>query len=268
MSNEKTMTTIKRIHWKPVAQRMIAERAVELLRANENISDMEAVRQAMRYCLPESEWRHLTTISEVKWFPGMKAELMRETPVTYAEQKIIPQVVPQVERQHVEHVNKEKLMESLSTELLLTELLKRLVTQSSDTRIRDIAREEANAVLDRRLPGALPPDSYRAPLADIVDDTPAAAPKHKVCIIGLENRQRSMLEDEYKGIVRFHFLSGSEGGNRIKSTVNLMDFTVKTHWTKGTLGSTKGWPNFTSSTGGMDTIRRLLNERFKISGNK
>jgi hypothetical protein len=196
----------------------------------------------------------------------LKAELMAAEAQQFAESKITPQVNPQIERQHVEHINKEQLMGSLSTELLLAELMKRLVQSSSDEHIRTIARDEANAVLDRRLPGVLPPDTYSLPVKDFVEEVETAqVAKHKICIIGLENRQQSILEDEYKGRVRFHFLSGAEGATRIKNTVKLMDFSIKTHWAKGTLGSTKGWENFTSSTGGMDTIRRLINERFKFN---
>jgi hypothetical protein len=57
--------TIKRIRWNPITQRMLAEKAVELLKNNTAASDIDAVRRAMKFCLPQAEWRDLTTLGEV-----------------------------------------------------------------------------------------------------------------------------------------------------------------------------------------------------------
>ncbi len=153
-------------------------------------------------------------------------------------------------------------IEDVSTADLLAEFVKRLAPMLDPNYIREIARDEANKVLEARIPGMLlQPDDIHI---EEVEKKPNAKLLH-VCILGLEGIQKEAMRREYGSVIDFHFLDGSEGVNRIKSTCERMDLTVRSRWCKGNLGSTQGWPKFSSAeAGGLDTIKRLINKRFNL----
>lgn len=246
----------KRIFWKPDQWQAVAKRSYIIRKdALFKGSDVEAVRIAQREVLPVELHRNLISMAEVARIPGMWDELRTQG---YAQdQGAISPMVPPEQRQAILSVS------DISTPDLMAELMKRIADVMNPDYIRAIARDEANAVIERRIPGILPPDP--GPVVDEVAE-PKNERKYRVCVLGLMGSQQETLKRNYGRLIDFHFLSGSEGANRIKATVERMDFTVRSKWCKGTLGSTSGWPNFSSAgDGGMETIMRLINGRFKLN---
>ncbi len=153
-------------------------------------------------------------------------------------------------------------LEDVSTADILAEFVKRLAPLLDPSYIREIARDEANKVLEARIPGMLlQPEDIHVEEAEKKTDVKLL----HVCILGLEGMQKEALRREYGSVIDFHFLEGNEGVNRIKATCERMDLTVRSRWCKGNLGSTQGWPKFSSAEGGgLDTIKRMINKRFKL----
>jgi hypothetical protein len=251
MNEAKKRIFWKSEHWQAVAKRSYIIRKDPLFKG----SDVEAVRIAQREVLPAELHRNLISMAEVARIPGMWDELRAQG---YAQdQSIINPVIPAEQRPAILSVS------DIPTGDLMAELMKRIADVMNPDYIRAIAREEANAVIERRIPGLLPPDP--GPVAEEKIEEPEQR-KYRVCVIGLMGSQQETLKRNYGRLIDFHFLSGSEGANRIKATVERMEFTVRSKWCKGTLGSTSGWPNFTSAgDGGLDTIMRLINNRFKLN---
>jgi hypothetical protein len=254
-----TETTRRRVFWKPDQWQLVGKRSF-LIRKDPlfNGTDIEAVRIAQREVLPADKQRPLISMQEVCTdrydIREMWKELMKQG---YGSDQgaILPTIPPQQRPVTLS-------ISDIGTDDLMKELFKRMLETMSPDAMRKIAREEANAVIDRRVPGLLPADTHVEPEKEIE----RVERRHKVCILGLDGAQQEQFRKEYGRIIDFHFLSGAEGGNRIKSTAGMMDFTIQSKWCKGTLGSTSGWPNFSSAgRGGLETIKRQLNQRFKLN---
>lgn len=180
-------------------------------------------------------------------------------------EKTWPQAINPLLNPADEITPKKITIEDLTTEMLAQELVSRLLKAVDTSTLRSLIREEVNAVLERRLPGILPPDEYVEPEA-----LPVVSPQKKlikVCVIGLMSKQEHLLKTEYKGEVDFHFMQGSEGQQRMKNTASMMDLTIRTKWVKGAVGSMNGVSNFVHANG-LDSIRNLIHGRFKIKSAK
>jgi hypothetical protein len=246
---------MKNIRWDASDIEAIAKRSF-LIRKNAitPISPLESIRRAQDEVLKPNQRRELTGMHQVEKVVAAW-KVLEEQGYGAREQAIQPLAIPQ-------EPAKLKL-EDVSTTDLLAEFVKRLTPILDPDYIRLLAREEANKVLETRIPGMLlqPEDIHVEGEAD----TPEDAKKYHVCVLGLEGNQKEALRREYGSLIDFHFLEGGEGAKRIKATCERMDLTVRSRWCKGNLGSTSGWPKFSSAEGGgMDTIKRLINEHFKI----
>jgi hypothetical protein len=244
----------KRIFWKSDQWTKVAKRSYVIKKDPLfQGSDIEAVRTAQREVLPAEIHRPLLSMQEVSRIKDMWEDLRANG---YAQDQGVIQALSHPESKQV-HL----AIEDIPTDALMKEFFKRMLDTMNPEYIRRLAREEANAVIDRRMPGIVPPDEE-----PIVEDLKPIERRFKVCVLGLMGAQQERLKQLYGRLIDFHFLSGGEGGNRIKATAALMDLTIKSKWCKGTLGSTSGWPNFTSAgDGGMETIQRLINQRFKLN---
>lgn len=244
----------KRIFWKPEQWQQVAKRSFVIKKDPLfQGSDIEAVRIAQREMLPAASQRPLISMQEVAPIKEMWEGLHASG---YAQDQAVIQPLT-----HPESRNVHLAIEDIPTDALMKEFFKRMLDTMNPEYIRRLAREEANAVIDRRMPGLVPPDQE-----PVIEEAKPAERRFKVCVLGLMGAQQEKLKQHYGRLIDFHFLSGAEGANRVKATAGLMDLTIKSKWCKGTLGSTSGWPNFSSAgEGGMETIQRLINGRFKLN---
>lgn len=244
-----------RIFWKPDEIEAIAKRSY-MIRKNSvsDISQLEAIRRAQEEVLPSNRLRDLTGMHQVQKVVDVWKTLAEQG---YGEgaQVISPVVPPQ-------HQPTPLKLEDVPMAEFMSEFSRRMSMLLDPEYIRSVAREEINRVLEARIPGMfLQPDEPPVKPEEVAQETKV----FHVCVLGLEGQQKESLRREYGSLIDFHFLDGDEGASRIKATCERMDLTVKSRWCKGNLGSTKGWPKFSSAEGGgLDTIKRLINERFNI----
>lgn len=246
---------MKRITWNPETKMQIAKRAHQLITDPLFVGRrIEAVRQAQKELLPASQHRPLISMQEVsKWADPIWAELDAQGPSKpIAIQPIVDH------RAEAHYQAKQLALSELSTEEILGEFMKRIADLTSERRIRTLVQEQVSIELERSIPGWKPAKYIEEP--EVIQ----AVQKPHVLIVGLQGDQIQIIESKYRGKLDLHFKSGAEGARHIKSLVENMDMTIKTKWCKQGLGSTSGWPNFTTCNGGMSEIQRLLNMRFKV----
>jgi hypothetical protein len=240
---------MKNIRWDASDIEAIAKRSF-LIRKNAitPISPLESIRRAQ-----PNQRRELTGMHQVEKVVAAW-KVLEEQGYGARESAIQPLAIPEPVKLKLEDV---------STNDLLAEFVKRLVPILDPDYIRSLAREEANKVLETRIPSMLlhPDDIHVEGAAEKKE----GVKQFHVCILGLEGSQKESMRREYGSLIDFHFLEGSEGANRIKATCEKMDLTVRSRWCKGNLGSTSGWPKYSSAEGGgLETIKRLINQHFKI----
>jgi hypothetical protein len=257
--------TGKRIVWKEEQRQKVAKRSFLILRDPIfSGSEIEAIRQAQSEVLEPALHRDLTSMQAVDgtrpWIRDMWKALDKSGFVGDTSTVIKPLVNPEIER-HLQA--KAAVVSDLSIADLMNELVKRVTDMMDPRHLREIMREEANAVLDRRMPGVLSPDPGPDPEPEI--QAPAPAPKHRVCLIGLDGKQQQIMYQAYRDTITFVFLSGSEGHTRIKNIVSTVEYTVRSRWAKGVISGTQGWPNYTTVDGGMESIHRLIRTKFKLN---
>lgn len=244
---------MKNIRWDASDIEALAKRSY-LIRKNaiSPMSPLEAVRRAQDEVLKPNQRRELTGMHQV--MKVVDAWKILEAQGYGAHEAAIQPVVPP---QPIE-LN----LEDISTADLLAEFVKRLAPVLDPDYIRLLARDEANKVLEARIPNMLlQPEDIHVEEAEQKEETRQL----HVCVLGLEGNQKEALRREYGSLIDFHFLDGSEGMARIKATCERMDLTVRSRWCKRNLGSTSGWPKFSSAEGGgMETIKRLINQHFKL----
>lgn len=244
-----------KIRWDASDIEAIAKRSF-LIRKNaiSPISPLESIRRAQDEVLKPNQRRELTGMNQVvKVVDAWK--VLEEQGYGAREQTIQPVAIP--------HEPAPLKLEDVSTTDLLAEFVKRLTPILDPEYIRSLARDEANKILEARIPNMLlqPEDIH----VEGDSEPQEEAKKYHVCILGLEGNQKESMRREYGSLIDFHFLDGSEGSNRIKATCEKMDLTIRSRWCKGNLGSTSGWPKFTSAEGGgLETIKRLINQHFKL----
>jgi hypothetical protein len=251
---------MKKIFWKPAHRLLVAQKSFLIKRDPMFTgSDLDAVRRAQEF-LPAELHRDLGAFAMVaEWIQPMWDELADQG---YSESSsfIIPTVRPAVAQER--EVHRQIQIGEFDTQDLIGELMRRMTEATDPIRIRNLVREEVNSVLAQSLPGFVPAVEA-APEAP----THLTGPHlHRVLIIGLQGSQIEIMKTRYKGKLDLHFMSGGEGGSRVKGMVQNMEMTIRTRWCKGILES-KGWPNFTFINGGLDSIRRIINERFHIKEN-
>jgi len=279
-----------RVYWTEPQQQDIAVLAFKIRQNNTDISDVECVRMAMRSVLPEDKHRELKQFSIVSkwilpiWTRLTSGEVISTEPVSDIDREVqepsrslkeiaeerssYPSAIKPTEHPDYTKVlasDPQRSVEDLSTEVLAQELVKRLLSAVDKSNLRSLIREEINAVLDRRLPGLLPPDDYKPePRVKFDEERSVKAPtKHKVLVLGLLSKQQHLLKTQYGKYIDFYFLEGNEGQNRVRAQASHMEMTIKTHWIKGQVDF-KGLPNVTNVSG-MDSIRSVLNGQFKLT---
>lgn len=246
---------MKRINWKPEQRLQVAKRSHQLITDPLFTgSRLDAVRQAQAELLPRDLHRDLGTIQIVsKWIEPLWAEMNAQ------KSGPAPAIQPIVDHRAEAHYQaKQLVLSELSTEDLLSEFMRRITDLTSERRIRTLVQEQVQVELERSIPGWKPVTYIEEP-----EEVKVEAKPH-VLILGLMEDQKQIIENKYRGKLDMHFRAGSEGSKYVKSMTDNMDLTIKTKWCKGHLGSTSGWPNFTSSSGGLSDIQRLINQRFKI----
>jgi hypothetical protein len=245
---------MKNIRWDASDIEALAKRSF-LIRKNSisPVSALESIRRAQDEVLKPNQRRELTGMNQVaKVVEAWK--ILEAQGYGSREQAIQPISPPQHEPVALK-------LEDVSTNDLLAEFVKRLAPILDPEYIRSLARDEANKILEARIPNMLlqPEDIH------VEEESQQEVKKYHVCILGLEGSQKEAMRRAYGSVIDFHFLDGSEGVNRIKATCERMDLTVRSRWCKGNLGSTSGWPKFSSAEGGgLDTIKRLINKNFKL----
>jgi hypothetical protein len=246
-----------KIFWKPAQKKAIAEAAFEYRQDPGFLgSDLDCVRQAMLDVIPDpTQHRNVHTMTTLPWVTDVWKDLTETLKNGYDHRAIKPVVSPTIERDATQ-----LKVADITTESLWAELGKRLFQQYSPENMRALIRAETNATIDRRMPGIIPPDTLDA---NHQQEFPKER-KPKLCIIGLMGAQVNMLTAEYGKVIDLHFLEGGEGTKRIKNTCSLMDLTIKSKWCKGLLGSTKDFENFQATTGGLDTIRGMIQRKFNV----
>jgi hypothetical protein len=247
---------MKNIRWDASDIEALAKRSFLIRKhAISPMSPLEAVRRAQDEVLKPNQRRELTGMHQVqKVVDAWK--ILEAQGYGDREQAIQPVTPPQYQQVQLK-------LADVSTADLLDEFMKRLAPVLDPEYIRSLAREEANKVLEARIPNMLlQPDDIHV---EGEEGDKKDAKQYHVCVLGLEGNQKESLRREYGSLIDFHFMDGSEGVNRIKATCERMDLTVRSRWCKGNLGSTSGWPKFSSAEGGgMDTIKRLINQHFKL----
>jgi hypothetical protein len=246
---------MKNIRWDASDIEALAKRSY-MIRKNaiSPMSPLEAVRRAQDEVLKPNQRRELTGMQQVS--KVVEAWKVLEAQGYGAREQAIQPVVT--------YQPVELKLSDVSTADLLDEFMKRLAPVLDPEYIRSLARDEANKVLEARIPNMLlqPEDIH---VEGEEGDKKEATRQFHVCVLGLEGSQKESLRREYGSVIDFHFMDGSEGANRIKATCERMDLTVRSRWCKGNLGSTSGWPKFSSAEGGgLDTIKRLINQHFKL----
>jgi hypothetical protein len=241
---------MKNIRWDASDIEALAKRSY-LIRKNaiSPMSPLEAVRRAQDEVLKPNQRRELTGMQQV--VRVVEAWKVLEAQGYGAREQAIQPVTPP------QYQSVEARIEDISTAELLAEVVKRITPMLDPEYIRSLARDEANKVLEARIPQMLlqPDDIHVEGEADKKEETK----QFHVCILGLEGSQKESMRREYGSIIDFHFLDGSEGVNRIKATCERMDLTVRSRW------CTSGWPKFSSAEGGgLETIKRLINQHFKL----
>jgi hypothetical protein len=255
MTTPKKAALVPKIRWTAAEIEALAKRSY-MIRKNSvlDMSPLEAIRRAQHEVLAKDRMRDLVALNQVERVTAAW-KLLESQGYGAGQQAIQPLAPPQHEPVAIK-------LEEVTTPDLLAEFTKRLTTMLDPEHIRALAREEVNRVLEARIPGM-----FLQPDHDPVhpEQKPEEAKQFHVCVLGLEGNQKESLRREYGSMIDFHFLDGSEGVNRIKATCEKMDLTVRSRWCKGNLGSTSGWPKFTSAEGGgLDTIKRLINQRFNL----
>jgi hypothetical protein len=247
---------MKRIVWEPDQKLAVAKRSFQLVNDPLFIgTPITAVRTAMAEIIPPEDQRTLGNMEVVnKWLKPIWDELKTHSPQAKAINPIVDH------RAEFEYQQKRMLLSELTTEDLLSEFMKRVTDLTSERRIKSLVQEQVQLELERSIPGWKPQILIEEP------ETIEARNKPHVLILGLEEGQKQIIVSKYKGLLDLHFKSGSEGAKTVKSLVDNMDLTIKTKWCKGHLGSTKGWPNFMNSNGGVSEIQRQINLRFKLQG--
>jgi hypothetical protein len=256
----------RRIFWKSDVKHAIAVRAFEIKTdSNWADTDLEAIRVAMRELVDPADWRELTQMQQADFVQPIWRELVakghRAAPKRAAIQ---PVVSPKIEHDVVQQFQTNLSLDKFTTAEIMGEFMKRIVHMMDPETQRRLMREEINAVLDRRLPGMLPPDpalSQPTPVSEVTASQPAKR-LPKILVLGLQGAQRNSLEKTYQGHVHFFFLDGDEGLKRVKNTMDTMDFTFKTKWCKGNLDGLRG-QNLTY-VNGTDSIHRLITDKFGI----
>lgn len=256
----------RRIVWNKQDKANVAIRSFEIKSApGWADSDIEAVRLAMREIIKPEDWRDLTQMQHCDFVLPIWKDLFAAGLETKAA--VQPIVAPRVERHVQEKHAASVTLDTFSTMDIMMEAMKRMADFMNPEKlramIRDEARAEANAVLDRRMPGMLPVDTYVPMAKEGVDFVEPGKKLIKVAVIGLQGGQRHILKTQYKDVIDFHFLEGSEGVRRVKNTVELMDYSFKTQWCKGNLDGLK--VNNMTNVKGMDSIHRLLHDKFGVS---
>jgi len=239
-----------RIHWKPADKRLIVEESFRI-RTNPSFtdSDLEAVRMAMRKIIKPADHRNLRAMAELPWVTDgwkelHKAKRENPAPIHYTP-AIEAGTLPKHEQVQIPALIS---LESLGTEALAAELLRRLVQMTDPT------------YLDARLPGLLPPDIEPQP-APVEKERPRLI---KIGVIGLLNSQQELFKNQYKDLVDFHFVDGNSSFAKVKNLAATMDWTYKTKWSDA-IGKVSSLERFSSTNGGLDTIRKLIFEKFKVS---
>lgn len=228
-------------------------------------SDLEAVRVAMRELIEPEKHRQLTQMQQVEFvLPLWKQFRHHGMAPRTAQPAIRPVVAPAVEQDVQQKLASSMTLDRYTDAQIMGEFFKRMAQMMDPTTQRAMMREEINACLDRRLPGMLPPDPLSQPSL-VKEEVVHVEPKEhlvKVAVIGLQGGQSQILARKYRGKVDFHFLGGNEGIRRIKNTVELMDFTFKTKWSKGNLDGLK--VDRMTNVNGTDSIARLLKDKFGL----
>jgi hypothetical protein len=258
------------VHWNDEDKLKLARRSLEII--NDPLftgGRLRAVQQAQSEVIPASLHRNINAMQKVTpWIEILWRELRKPQRSEPTEHRAIQPVVdPHIERQSV---SKEELLSQIPTADLMREFVTRIEAATSPDALTKIVRAEINTILERRLPGVLAPDEEPNTKHNPEPEPEAQAkPKlHRVLVIGLSNKQQQILRQIYSGIVDFYFLEGSEGTNRIRNQAQTMDFTVMSGWSKGVVGSTHGWPNFSFASGGMESIHRAIRSKFKLEPKK
>ncbi len=254
---------MKKIFWKPEHRLLVAQKSFLLKRDPLFVgSDLGAVRQAQQ-SLPAELQRDLIHFGVVSgWIIPLWDELAKQG---YAEStswvKPAPEAPTRAVEQQKQQTRSVQIGEVATTDLI-GELMKRITEAVDPKRIQQMVREEVHAVLSKSLPGfSLPAEE------DVIEPAHLEGPHlNRVLILGLQGGQIEVLRQRYRGKLDMHFMDGSEGTARIKGMVHNMEFSIRSRWCKGNL-DTKGWPNFTFINGGLDSIRRILNEKFQIKEN-
>lgn len=244
---------MKNIRWDASDIEAVAKRSF-MIRKNAitPMTPLEAIRRAQDEVLKPNQRRDLTGMHQV--VKVVDAWKILEAQGYGSGQQAIQ---PSVARQETPTLK----LEDVSTDDLLTEFMKRISVALDPNTIRAIAREEANRLLEARIPGMF----LQQDEAPAEPEEEPAQRKFHVCLLGLEGTQKESMRQEFGSLIDFHFLDGSEGVKRIKSTCEKMDLTIRSRWCKGNLGSTSGWPKYMSAeSGGLDTIKRLIKSHFKL----
>jgi hypothetical protein len=274
-----------RIRWTHEERVKIAKEAYRIREQDALASDITCVRMAMQAVLPVERHRNLIQMQnadfiypaweaikkqeqsqEIKEFVAARMESqarsvpqVQRTPLV-APPSAYPQVIQGAKCKDdfskTEATKAQPLsLDSLTTDTLAQELIRRLLSSTSEETIRKIVREEVNATLERRLPGILPPEEQEVHGKHNPEPQIDERPKlPKVCILGLMNGQTRLIKDEYPHL-DFHFLEGNEGHAKIKNTMNLMDLSIRTVWCKGQIPQGLKYQH----AKGLDTLRTILN---------
>lgn len=270
---------MERIRWSLEEKEAVIKESFAIRQSDVFSSDITCVRLAMQKVLPPHRQRMLVSMQNVDFIhlgwqrlKEREAEqrlamedaqlakeiVSRQTKAASPAPSAYPQVIQSAKcKDDFAKAEPAKAMtlESLTTETLAQELVRRLLEATNQDLIRKIVREEVNATLERRLPGILPPEEEEVHAKHNPEPQVEERPKKpKVCVIGLMNGQTKLIQSEYPHL-DFHFLEGNEGHARIKNTMNMMDMTIRTVWCKGQIPQGLRYQH----AKGLDTLRSLLN---------
>jgi hypothetical protein len=220
------------ITWTKAEKALVAERSFEIRMSVTTETDIDCVRRAMSEMLATEKQRNLRGMSDVLWVQDQwriltknaqsktaNGRVWSSTPTPAPRpQSIQPVVNPRIELESTPI----PALKDVPTMEIFEELGRRISSMMNGDHIKQMIRQEVNAVLERRLPGVLAPDEPQE-----IPQQEERAIKLKICVIGLLDGQQELIKREYSEKVSFLFMERTPSLQKIKHAAQQYDHVIQ-----------------------------------------
>jgi hypothetical protein len=193
------------VRWDHEEKLLIARESKRLREGFSNMSELESIRKAIAYSMPEARQRGIGTMSQVEWITGLWQQIETEERAAKAEQlaEAAREQAAQAQRAEAEAKRTEFDPLSLSFETLIKAIGAKIAHQVIGS-IGEHLTETVMQRIDETLRQAIP----QAPLPEGVTRLHAAPRNRKprVLIVGLLNQQANDVEDAMNGLLHLDFV--------------------------------------------------------------